>query len=756
MKRYPFVILCVFLLVISCQEEISIKRGGFRAFLESFQSTVKTAMDEERNVVWSKGDMLAVFQPGTPAYKYQVTDASAGREQGEFIKADNSEEKAEGENIAFYPYMEGLECHRSGNSYQITNIIVPETQNYTADSFGNGALLMATVSNDMNLKFKNILGAIKFQFTGTDKIKSIEIKGNNNELLSGDAAVTVYSDKTAPVITMAESASESVVLDCGEGVQLDDDVATTFIITLPPVTFTKGFKVILTDSNSRTKTLEATVENEILRSSILTMPEVNIGGMVHYEFTESNQIIANPERGFYAARSTTYPLSASDIATCRTNKITLFYIGYQIPVAADIPQSNDSPIVTSISRIKKEMQLLRDNGAKCILRFAYCDEDYDENNPDASKPWDATPEWVARHIAQIKPILQEYSDVIMTFQAGFVGIWGEWYYTENFVFNPKNAEEHALRKEVTDAMLEALPVDRTIALRTPMFKRWMYAGSYTDTLTVNTAYNGSAKSRISCFNDCFGASSSDYGTFGDTETREYWKKETRYVFMGGETCNVSDYCKCKQSITDMEDYHWSYLNSDYNKDVINRWESSGCLDEIKRRLGYRLSLTDVYHSKKAIAGNNFDINITILNTGFAAPMNPRAVELILVSENGQKTVYKLEDVDPRYWFANGTYDISTSIILPEESVGNHTLYLNLPDPKPTLYNKPLFSIRLANDGIWEEGRGYNKLCEFNISRTRPDEPETPDSPDSPSNPDDTEFNASGENIRFETVFNPWY
>lgn len=747
MKRFTFLSIFISLLAIGCQEDISLKKVCITAEPESFTYGVKTSMDDERRVLWSHEDMLAVFQTGSSsAQKYQVADNCVGKEHGEFVAVGNGNDITnEVGYVAFYPFMEGLGCRSTGSAHQITNTFIPEIQDYTENSFANGALLMATFSTTTDLKFKNVLGAIKLQLTGTDNIASIEIQGNNDELLSGNGTVTVFSDNADPVISMSDDALKSVKLNCGDGVQLKETEATTFIITLPPVTFTKGFKVILTNTSNMTTSLEATAENTVSRSTILSMPEVNVGGMTHKTFTESDEIIANPERGFYGARSSGYALTAADIASKRVDKITLFYIGYQIPVAAKIPESSSDKSVTSISRIRNEMQLLRDGGAKCILRFAYSDS-------EEEKPWDATPQWVAEHISQIQPILQEYSDVIMTFQAGFVGVWGEWYYTENFVFNPQNAAEHALRKEVTDAMLEALPADRTIALRTPMFKRWMYADSYTDTLTVNTAYNGSAKSRISCFNDCFGASKSDYGTFGDSETREYWKKETRYVFMGGETCDVSDYCKCEQSLTDMEDYHWSYLNSDYNQNVIKRWESNGCLNEIKRRLGYRLSLTDVYYSTQAVTGKQFDINIKIKNTGFAAPMNSRDVELVLVSKNGIKTVYELNDVDPRYWFANGTYNISTSITLPAEASGSHSMYLNLPDPKTTLRNNPKFSIRLANDNIWEESTGYNRLFDLNICDDTSVEPSYPDSPEIPDVPGDP---ASGEDISFGTQFNPW-
>ena len=66
-----------------------------------------------------------------------------------------------------------------------------------------------------------------------------------------------------------------------------------------------------------TTTLEATAENTVPRSTILSMPEVNVGGMTHYTFKESDEIIANPERGFYSARSSSYPLTASDITSNR-------------------------------------------------------------------------------------------------------------------------------------------------------------------------------------------------------------------------------------------------------------------------------------------------------------------------------------------------------------------------------------------------------------------------------------------------------
>lgn len=429
-------------------------------------------------------------------------------------------------------------------------------------------------------------------------------------------------------------------------------------------------------------------------------------GLDHQTYVESDQNFPNPERGFYYVVSyksaSASPLSMSGVETQRVANRTLFYTAYY---PKDYMETDISEEFLNLMRTN--MQVLREGGAKCILRFAYSDSEQE-------KPWDPTPEIVQRHIQNIKPVLQEYGDVILCFQAGFVGIWGEWYYTNNFVSNPRTPEQHALRKQVVDAMLDALPADRQVALRTPMFKRMMYAESYADTLTISTAHNGTPKARLCSFNDCFGASANDTGTFSGEETRQYWKTESKYVFMGGETCGLSAYCRCPNTLKDMRDYHWTYLNSQYDLSVISRWRKDGCMPEIERGLGYRLSLADVYSTPSPVPGQDMRVALKLKNSGFSAPINPRAVELILVDGNGKKTVYELDDVDPRYWFAGSDIAVDKHITLPADASGQCTLYLNLPDPKETLHDNPRFSIRLANDDVWDDETGYNKVLEFTL------------------------------------------
>ena len=429
-------------------------------------------------------------------------------------------------------------------------------------------------------------------------------------------------------------------------------------------------------------------------------------GLAHQGFKESKKAFANPERGFDAGRNW---MSASDAVLSkpflnaqRVQKRTVLYTGYYL---TDFMESDISQEFLDL--IDANMRALREGGVKCVLRFAYKTDMYETGHP-----WDTTPEWVHRHIEQLKPVLQRNSDVILLLQAGFIGVWGEWGYTDGFLYNPKTPEDFVTRREVVLALLDALPTTRQVAVRTGRYKMNMFLDSYADSVTLETAYNGSDLSRICGHNDCFGADATDMGTFTKNAEREFWKKESRYLMMGGETCQISEYCLCDRSVKDCEDYHWTYMSGPAN--ISNRWKEHGCYDEIEKRLGYRITLTDLHYTPEAVPGKNYRLILELKNTGFAAPMNPRDVELVFVDGNGKKTISQLKWVDPRYWFAGETITIDREIKIPEDAAGDCAIYLNLPDPEFSLRNNPLFSIRLANDDVWDEKTGYNRLIELKL------------------------------------------
>ena len=435
-------------------------------------------------------------------------------------------------------------------------------------------------------------------------------------------------------------------------------------------------------------------------------PDIDENGMIHIKYTESDADFPNPERGwivnsyFHSADASPFKLNSMEMHRRLNRTVLLVLYSLTDFMESDISQDY-------LDLIQENFKILRKGGMKCVLRFAYKNDMYETGHP-----WDASPEWVHRHIEQLKPLMQQNSDVILCLQAGFIGVWGEWAYTDHFVSGPQSVADHSLRKEVVMALLDAMPQDRQIALRTPMFKRKMFLYSYKDTLTLETAHSGSIASRICGHNDCFGADSNDMGTFTEGGSRDLWKKDTRYVLMGGETCQVYNYCNCVGSQKDLADYHWTYLN--YGGKGITQWKLQGCWEDISRRLGYRLSITEVSHTAEPKAGKDFELVVNIINTGYAAPMNPRDVEFVLVNENGDRKVYKCHDADPRFWMAGESVTLSKTIELPENAEGEYTIFLNLPDGRASLRNDARFSIRLANDDIWDEQTGYNKIVQITL------------------------------------------
>ena len=432
-------------------------------------------------------------------------------------------------------------------------------------------------------------------------------------------------------------------------------------------------------------------------------------------FTESDSIFANPERGlFVQAYYTSANLSGHvrpevvNQQRSSADKLTLYLHSYYLTdyMESDIPQE-------FFDRLELNMNGLREGGAKVILRFSY------KSSMDTKdKPWNATPEWVHRHIDQITPYLQANADVILCVQCGFLGSWGEWYYTDNgYRMNSSRVEDLEMRWEVLEHMLSAVPESRQVALRIPAYKmRYlkMRGDSLSSPLTAAEAYKNTNKARICGHNDCFVSSTTDVGTYSKDSEREFWAEDTKYTLMGGETCEKCASSNGEYALSQMEKYHWTYINRDYRESVTSMWRSEGTMDIMRRRLGYRLVLDKAYITPQPKAGSEFEANFVLRNVGFAAPMNKRDLELIFVSTSDptKKFVYPQTE-DPRFWLP-GEHKFVLTCTLKDMTPGQYKWYLNLPDPYESLHNDPRYSIRLANENVWEEKTGYNYLSTITI------------------------------------------
>src|SRR5690606_40228847 len=102
------------------------------------------------------------------------------------------------------------------------------------------------------------------------------------------------------------------------------------------------------------------------------------------------------------------------------------------------------------------MYLLREFGMMAIIRFAYSSIENEADAPLAT---------IETHLDQLQPLLHRNVDVIAAAEAGFIGAWGEWYYSSNGLNNTEN------RRAVLEKWLSVLPAVRMVQVRMPVYKR---------------------------------------------------------------------------------------------------------------------------------------------------------------------------------------------------------------------------------------------------------------------------------------------
>ncbi len=488
------------------------------------------------------------------------------------------------------------------------------------------------------------------------------------------------------------------------------------------------------------------------QTTCLTLGMLVFGLISHAQtvnYLPSSEDFMNPDRGFYFPTQTDasnfVPLDLADLVSRRTLPYTPWQANYQVRTSLvyrnyvlDAFVNTDNLSTNFLNLMEQDFITARQAGVRLILRYCYTVTPDSSCSLDFCAPYgDAPKSRVLSHIADIKDVLQNYSDVISVVQSGFIGIWGEQYYTDYFgdasvqgkLFNT-NWEDRA---DVVTALLDAVPSNRMVQVRYPQMKQKFLFGPEapvsSPAMTAAQAHDGSMISRLAFHNDCFLSSPNDVGTYIDygsdstpssdqtSVLKPYSAADGKFVAVGGETCadGFDPQNNCSgQAVSDMDLLHYSFLNAFYNNAVNNDWEDGACMDEIKQKLGYRIEMIDGTYPSAANIGTPFNFILNLENIGFSAPFNEKQIELVLreTSTNQIHTIpFSSPSADVRFWFT-GLINLQESITLPSSiPEGNYNLLLHILDPsnQNQVAARPEYSIRLANSNTWEASTGYNDL-----------------------------------------------
>ncbi len=465
-------------------------------------------------------------------------------------------------------------------------------------------------------------------------------------------------------------------------------------------------------------TCAVTATNSAGSTSVTTEALSVSAGMlaVTHSYAATTAILPNPEQGFYIYTETHYqpdnsgyvPLSSSTMAGYRTSTFTedgltfgptslvfrYFYMEKYVGGQA-IDQAY-------LDLVAADLAAVRVAGCKIILRFAY------QSILNSTRPYNDAPVTadIVAHIDQLYPVLNTYADVITAVQAGFIGVFGEWYYTDNFASdadpNVLSVTDWANRTDVLDALVTNLDPRMFVLVRYLGIKQFIYGMTPTDPDAA----------RVGFHDDAFEAPFADYGTYTTFSTQTvaqnigYLSAQTSLPLTGESADYNPPQSDWNQASSDLARYRWTALNPSYYPETLQAWGQSN-IDTVSRNLGARLQLISVkIIPSTALPASNLNVTVSLTNVGFAAPFRNRPVYIVLV--DGVQASSTSASVDVRTWAPGSVIDFSVSIVAPPRG-GTYEVYMSLPDPSPILANNPKYAFALANTDVWKAETGLNDL-----------------------------------------------
>jgi len=321
---------------------------------------------------------------------------------------------------------------------------------------------------------------------------------------------------------------------------------------------------------------------------------------------------------------------------------------------------------------------IRENNGFVIVRICY-------------DPWyngrsNVTPdhEWVLKHVKQLAPVLSKNTDVIVAFEMGMHGAYGEMHSDTNITYDRV--------AEATNLMLRNTPPELKILTRTGNysakvlgFDNWGVDFHIDGEKFKEIAKaKGDTMYRVGMFNDGYLGTQYDYGTWGADCATSICREEgvawlEKYGIntpYGGEALTTAD----NYQVINTPEFlayegfrtHTSYLNIQWNNNLINSWkqtlfkqkdfdydparvDSLTGFKYINDHLGYRFVLRESWLSDTVGADGVFKAKLRIQNVGFGnltwnAPVRLAVLEDLEGSDLEMcpsPTYYDLPDIDSR-------------------------------------------------------------------------------------------------------------
>lgn len=283
MKHFAYYFGIAAALVASCsiqEEDIKTPQQDDVIFYASFEQPAEEGTrvyaNEDLLLRWTADDRVSIFNKITYNQEYKFL-GETGDNAGGFNRVDNAEfvtGNPISHVVSVYPYQAATKITEE----EVVTLSLPAEQHYANKTFGLGANTMVSVSADNFLQYKNACGYLRLSLYGEGVlVSSITLKGNDGEILAGDALVTMPFDGS-PSVVLVNSATDAITLVCDTPVELGTtiDESKDFWFVVPPVTFNKGFKIKVTLVGGRAFEYSTTKSVAIERNNLSKMSPIEV------------------------------------------------------------------------------------------------------------------------------------------------------------------------------------------------------------------------------------------------------------------------------------------------------------------------------------------------------------------------------------------------------------------------------------------------------------------------------------------------
>ena len=423
-------------------------------------------------------------------------------------------------------------------------------------------------------------------------------------------------------------------------------------------------------------------------------------------YEESIEEISNPDQGFYrpvyVKINENGAMYNKDVINSQTQ---LYHLRCDISAFSEaVNKAADKPVTDeALKGLDALLFCLKENDKNAIVRFAY--------DPGYSGSADKEPalDVMLGHVESVCSVLNRYVNTVTAIETGLIGPWGE--------MHTSAAANPAHITPLINAFLTAAS-EIPVLVRTPEMI-YNYINVSEDKVEEISISPDEKAYRLGLYNDGYLGSESDLGTYSNRERDiNFLSVQNAHLPFGGEvTVPDSPLHNIEACLPEMNKIHLSYLNTEWDNRVIEKWkktfytEACGLEKQyynktaftyIQNRMGYRFVLKNSVFTYSATS-EKLNVRLKLQNLGFGNLNRNKRAKLIFtdstgavacIADYGEISVKDELEFNVEHGLESGKYDVYLRIYGEE------------------LQSTPLYCVKFANDGLWNDELKANKIGSF--------------------------------------------